>query len=110
MTSGKPESLVPSEQASQAEANTQTDETNALPYYTIVLASRVSIRNAQQYVDNLHKQGMTEASVCRNNGFTKVIYKKFASRAEANNALNELKTDKSFADCWITEIKQNDKH
>ena len=53
---------------------------------------------------------MTEARVCRNNGFTKVIYRKFASRAEANNALNKLKTDKSFADCWITEIKQNDKH
>lgn len=110
MTSGKPESLVPSGQSTQAEAITPTDEPSALPYYTIVLASRVSISNAQQYVDHLHKQGMTEARVCRNNGFTKVIYRKFASRAEANNALNKLKTDKSFADCWITEIKQNDKH
>ena len=109
-TSGKPESLVPSGQSTQAEAITPTDEPSALPYYTIVLASRVSISNAQQYVDHLHKQGMTEARVCRNNGFTKVIYRKFASRAEANNALNKLKTDKSFADCWITEIKQNDKH
>lgn len=109
MTSGKPESLVASDDAAQAKANEQADESDALPYYTIVLASRVSIKNAQQYVDKLHQHGMTEASVCRHNGFTKVIYKKFASRAEANSALSQLKADSSFADSWITEIKQNDK-
>lgn len=109
MTSGKPESLVASEEAAQAKANEHADESDALPYYTIVLASRVSIKNAQQYVDKLHQQGMTEANVCRSNGFTKVIYKKFASRAEANSALSQLKADSSFADSWITEIKQNDK-
>ena len=109
MTSGKPKSLVGSETSAQTKANEQTDESDALPYYTIVLASRVSIKNAQQYVDKLHQQGMTEANVCRSNGFTKVIYKKFASRAEANRALSRLKVDSSFADSWITEIKQNDR-
>lgn len=109
MTSGKPESLIASEEAAQAKADGQADESDALPYYTIVLASRVSIKNAQQYVSKLHQQGMTEASVCRHNGFTKVIYRKFASRAEANSALSLLKANSSFADSWITEIKQNDK-
>lgn len=109
MTSGKPRSLVASEEAAQAKANEHADEADALPYYTIVLASRVSIKNAQQYVSKLHQQGMTEANVCRSNRFTKVIYKKFASRAEANRALSQLKADSSFADSWITEIKQNDK-
>lgn len=109
MTSGKPESLVASEEAAQAKADGQADESDALPYYTIVLASRVSLKNAQHYVDKLHQQGMAEASVCRHNGFTKVIYRKFASRAEANSALSLLKANSSFADSWITEIKQNDK-
>ena len=109
MTSGKPESLVASEEAAQAKADGQADESDALPYYTIVLASRVSLKNAQHYVDKLHQQGMAEASVCRHNGFTKVIYRKFASRAEANSALSQLKADSSFADSWITEIKQNDR-
>lgn len=109
MTSGKPESLVASEEAAQAKADGQADESDALPYYTIVLASRVSLKNAQHYVDKLHQQGMTEASVCRHNGFTKVIYRKFASCAEANSALSQLKADSSFADSWITEIKQNDR-
>lgn len=109
MTSGKPESLVASEEAAQAKADGQADESDTLPYYTIVLASRVSIKNAQHYVDKLHQQGMAEASVCRHNGFTKVIYRKFASRAEANSALSLLKADSSFADSWITEIKQNDR-
>lgn len=109
MTSGKPESLVASEGAAQAKADGQADESDTLPYYTIVLASRVSLKNAQHYVDKLHLQGMAEASVCRHNGFTKVIYRKFASRAEANSALSQLKADSSFADSWITEIKQNDR-
>lgn len=109
MTSGKPESLVASEEAAQAKANEQADESDTLPYYTIVLASRVSLKNAQHYVDKLYQQGMAEASVCRHNGFTKVIYRKFASRAEANSALSQLKADSSFADSWITEIKQNDR-
>lgn len=109
MTSGKPESLVASEEAAQAKADGQADESDALPYYTIVLASRVSLKNAQHYVDKLHQQGMAEASVCRHNGFTKVIYRKFASRAEANSALSLLKANSSFTDSWITEIKQNDK-
>lgn len=109
MTSGKPESLVASEEAAQAKADGQADESDTLPYYTIVLASRVSLKNAQHYVDKLHQQGMAEASVCRHNGFTKVIYRKFASRAEANSALSQLKADSSFADSWITEIKQNDR-
>lgn len=109
MTSGKPESLVASEGAAQAKADGQADESDTLPYYTIVLASRVSLKNAQHYVDKLHQQGMAEASVCRHNGFTKVIYRKFASRAEANSALSQLKADSSFADSWITEIKQNDR-
>ena len=109
MPIGKPESLVASEAAAQATADGQADESDALPYYTIVLASRVSLKNAQHYVDKLHQQGMTEASVCRHNGFTKVIYRKFASRAEANSALSQLKADSSFADSWITEIKQNDR-
>lgn len=109
MTSGKPESLVASDDAAQAKANEQADESDTLPYYTIVLASRVSLKNAQHYVDKLHQQGMAETSVCRHNGFTKVIYKKFASRAEANSALSQLKADSSFADSWITEIKQNDR-
>lgn len=109
MTSGKPESLVASEEAAQAKADGQADESDALPYYTIVLASRVSLKNAQHYVDKLRQQGMAEASVCRHNGFTKVIYRKFASRAEANSALSQLKADSSFADSWITEIKQNDR-
>ena len=38
MTSGKPESLVASETSAQTKANEQTDESDALPYYTIVLA------------------------------------------------------------------------
>ena len=109
MTIGKPESLVASEEAAQAKADGQADESDALPYYTIVLASRVSLKNAQHYVDKLHQQGMTEASVCRHNGLTIAIYRKFASRAEANSALSQLKADSSFADSWITEIKQNDR-
>lgn len=76
------------------------------PYYSIVLASRVTRANAEAYVAKLHKRGMTEASVhTGSNGVTKVIYKKFSTREEANKVKNRLTDDAEFESSWITEIK-----
>ena len=76
------------------------------PYYSIVIASRVTRANAEVYVAKLHKRGMKEASVHTNsNGVTKVIYKKFSTREEANKAKNQLTDDAEFEGSWITEVK-----
>ncbi len=74
--------------------------------YAIVLASRVTRKNAEAYVEELHKKGLVDASVYVNDGKAKVIYKRYQSKADAHSALNVLGKQSEFAGCWITEINE----
>lgn len=127
ITSGKPDKLsgiIEAKDLINAEANEANatdskqvaetnDETNNKieskaneTYFSIVLASRVAKKNAEDYVSRLHKKGLKEAAVYTDsNGHTKVIYRKFSTREEANKARNTLTNDVEFEGCWITEIK-----
>ena len=120
LTSGKPKSLndaQPSDSfakmaktADDMAANAKTvgaatSNNASIPYYSIVLASRITKKNAQAYVEQLHKRGMIDASVHTSAGMTKIIYKKFGNRADANKVQRELESKGEFAGCWITEIK-----
>ncbi len=73
--------------------------------FCIVMASRVTVKNAEAYVERLHKKGMTEARVCHSNKNTKVVYGNYPTRAEAHKALNKINDNIQFQDCWITEIR-----
>lgn len=74
------------------------------PVYTIVLASRVTRKNAEAYVQELHKKGFEDASVYVKDGKAKVVYKHFQSKADAYSALNAFGKQTEFEGCWITEI------
>lgn len=75
-------------------------------YFSIVLASRVTKKNAEEYVNKLHSKGMKEACVyIGKNSQVKVIYRKFSTREEANRARNVLTNNIEFEGSWITEIK-----
>ena len=78
----------------------------AKEYYTIVLASKVSLNNAQQYTKNLKKEGYNEAEVYSGHGNTKVIYGNYSNKTEAQNALNKLNKSKEFADGWVTMVRK----
>ena len=95
ITSGKPKSLNNIQQVDSLVKSTNSldDETAkvptnvealrkkaSLPYYSIVLASRITKTNAQAYVEQLHKKGMIDANVYTSAGKTKIIYKKFSNR------------------------------
>jgi len=88
-------------------AGNKDEETGAIqPYYTIVLASRVAVRNAEAYVDKLHKQGLTEAFMYRSSkGGTKVVYGHYKTDNEALDALRTLRADETFSQGWIYKIK-----
>ncbi len=73
--------------------------------FCIVMASRVTMKNAEAYVEQLHKRGMTEARVYHSNKNTKVVYGNYSTRAEAHTALNKINDNIQFQDCWITEIR-----
>lgn len=112
MTSGKPEKLNSTQSTTQTSTSEpQASEENTLttntckPYYTIVMASRVTKKNAEQYVQKLHQSGFKEAQVHISNGCTKVIYKKFDNWQSAQKVLKALPQTDTFKDCWITTVK-----
>ena len=109
ITKGKPQKLndkiTLEEKSSPRISEAATKEVHpSEKFYTIVLASRVSKANAQNYVERLHKRGMTEAEVFSHGNATKVIYKHFDTKAEASKVLNHLTDNIEFSGCWVTEI------
>lgn len=76
------------------------------PYYSIVLASRVTKRNAANYVETLQKQGFKDARVLITSSNVKVIYGTYDSEPQAYNALNKLHGNEPFKEGWITKVKE----
>ena len=72
--------------------------------YTIVLASKVSLRNAEAYVMKLNKNGYSKARVYPDNNYAKVIYDEYITKEDAYHALNELNDNIEFADAWVTNV------
>lgn len=86
---------------SETTHKTQTDE----HFFSIVLASRVTVANGNDYVKRLKKGGFDKAMVIERNNGAKVIYGKFSSKQEAQEFLNNLRTSaQDFADGWIMEF------
>ena len=77
---------------------------SAEPYYSIVLASRVTKRNAANYVERLQAQGLKDTKVIITSNNVKVVYGSFDSENQAQNALNKLRHNEVFSDGWITKI------
>jgi len=69
--------------------------------FTIVLASKVSKRNASTYVADLHRRGYASAQVLFTKSNNQVVYGNYATRQEASHAMTELRQDKEFGEAWI---------
>lgn len=90
----------------QKPANDVKEEQTDKHYFSIVLASRITKNNAQEYVTSLKNAGFSKAEMAvRPNGSVKVVYGKYSSGPEAYKALTQLReSDKSFTDAWIMEF------
>lgn len=88
-------------------SSTEVEETNtpAKSYYSIVLASRVTRKNASDFVAHLHHKGYDEAKVLTQRNRTKVIYGQYDSEEAARKVVNKLHKKADFSDCWIIHIK-----
>lgn len=110
ITIGTPDfKLVEKKQDKETEKKQLTKNSNSNTkhtYFSIVLASKISKKNAENYVDLLHKKGFEKAKVYTTSGGLKVIYDKFSTRKEASRVLNMLNTDIDFSDAWITSITE----
>ena len=78
----------------------------ASSYYSIVLASRVTKRNAASYAELLQNKGFKEARVLITDNNVKVIYGTYSTEGEAYSALNRLHNYDAFTDGWITKVKE----
>lgn len=109
VTTGKPKAVVP-QPAKTVQSAPIAKEKEEAPvvedYFTIVLASQVSKKNADYYVEQLHKDGFPLAEVLLAGKNTRVIYGHFASESEAYNALRPLRSKSSeFAEGWVMKVK-----
>lgn len=73
-------------------------------FYTLVLASQVSKKNAQMFIERLSKREDIQAEILEGK-FVSVIYSHFKTQGEAYQALNDLKHIPEFKQAWVKEIK-----
>lgn len=69
--------------------------------YCIILASRVTKRNAESFVSELHKNGYDQAYTYINNKIVRVAYGDYSSLQDAYNALAKIKTNKKYEQAWV---------
>ena len=84
----------------------QAELKSANPYYGIVLASRVTKRNAANYVETLQAKGFKAAKVVITATNVKVVYGSYETEGQAYKALHDLRNNEVFADGWITKVTE----
>lgn len=72
--------------------------------FTVVIAARISQKNAESYVADLHKRGKTLAKVIGKGKSRKVVYGNFENREDAQRMKNKLSTDSEFEYAWVTKL------
>ena len=75
-------------------------------FYTIVLASRITKKNAEAYTESLKNKGLENAEMIAKGAHVKVICGRYESEKEAYKAMNKLNNNPDFADCWVTKIQE----
>lgn len=78
----------------------------AKPHYCIVLASRVTKRNAATYTESLQAKGFKDTRVLITSNNVKVVYGSYETEQQAYTALNQLHHHEAFADGWVTLVKE----
>ena len=86
--------------------NDQAELKSAKPYYGIVLASRITKRNAANYVETLQAKGFKAAKVVITATNVKVVYGSYETEDQAYKALHDLRNNDVFADGWITKVTE----
>lgn len=80
----------------------QHPATNSPEGFTLVLASQVSLKNAESFCQKLADEGWKEAKVTQTGKMVRVVYGHYADEAAAYAALNSLRHEaKHFADAWV---------
>ena len=73
--------------------------------FCIVLASCIPQKNAERYVEQLHKKGFDKAYEMVNNKMVRVIYGNYTSETDAYNDLQKIRSKDEFEQAWILKKK-----
>ena len=73
--------------------------------FCIVLASCIPQKNAERYVEQLHKKGFDKAYAMVNNKMVRVIYGNYTSETDAYNDLQKIRSKDEFEQAWILKKK-----
>ena len=104
--SAKTEEETESKNSFEISSEDKEINTPSTSYYSIVLASRVTKRNAANYAEMLQAKGFEDARVLITNNNVKVIYGNYATQSEAYAALNRLHDKEAFKEGWITKVNE----
>ncbi len=74
--------------------------------YLIVVASQVSQRGAEDFVNRLHQQGLNDASIHIYNNIRRVICGSFSSEADAYKKLQQVHQYSELAEAWVLKIQE----
>ena len=89
----------------QAEKAGEVSKETVKGQYSIILASRVSKKGAEDFVKRLNRAGYKEASVYEDGSMRRVVYGSYGSEREAERALNVLKKkNETFAGTWVQKL------
>lgn len=75
--------------------------------YCIVLASQVSKRNAEIFIEKLKKKGLDSAELYTKNKvqpIRRVVFGNYQTQEEAYNALRKIHKDEELKDAWVYKL------
>ena len=75
-------------------------------YWSIVLASKVSMKNAKAYVEQLTNDGYNLAEILVQKSGNRVIYGKYTTEKEAYAVLGKMRQQVPFHEAWVYEVKR----
>lgn len=79
----------------------QTDEHK----FAIVLASYISQKNAEKFINTLSEEGYKEGRYVKNGKTSRILYSNYVSEEAAQNALKELRQENpAFAEAWVLAL------
>lgn len=73
--------------------------------YTLVLASSIPKRSAEEYAASLRSSGYSHADTYVSGRMVRVVYGLYPTETEALNTLKTLRKNKQFREAWLMKIK-----
>lgn len=102
----KESAAKPSRHVQDAQTEKKIVKESAGDYYCVVLASRVTMKNAEVFANKLKRQGFTDTKVLKEEGkAAKVVFGHYASQSEAYDSLNYNSGSEHFAGAWVYHVK-----